>query len=95
VDDPTSRSFEFAMNLGFALDVAEAVLRGATLRTESRGAHARTDYPDVDETWRCNVVVSRDSVGGMHLTTRAVDEPTEEVQAALDAGFELDYHQLE
>ncbi|WP_372911693.1 L-aspartate oxidase [Salinigranum sp.] len=95
VGDPTSRSFEFAMNLGFALDVAEAVLRGATLRTESRGAHARTDYPDDDEAWRRNVVVSRDSVGGMHLTTRAVDEPSEEVQVALDAGFELDYHQLE
>jgi succinate dehydrogenase / fumarate reductase flavoprotein subunit len=95
VGDPTSRSFEFAMNLGFALDVAEAVLRGATMRTESRGAHARTDYPDVDDTWRRNVVVSRDSVGGMHLTTRTVDEPSEEVQAALDAGFELDYHQLE
>ncbi len=95
VGGPTTRSFEFAMNLGFALDVAEAVLRGARRRTESRGAHARTDYPDLDETWQRNIVVSRDSVGGMRLTTEPVGEPSDEVQDALDAGFELDYHQLE
>jgi succinate dehydrogenase / fumarate reductase flavoprotein subunit len=95
VGDPTSRSFEFAMNLGFALDVAEAILRGARKRTESRGAHARTDYPEPDEAWQRNIVVDRDSVGGMRLTTAPVDEPSEAVQAALDAGFELDYHQLE
>jgi succinate dehydrogenase / fumarate reductase flavoprotein subunit len=95
VGGPTSRSFEFALNLGFALDVAEATLRGALRRTESRGAHARTDYPDTDADWRRNLVVSRDSVGGMRLDTRPVDEPSEAVQAALDAGYELDYHQLE
>jgi succinate dehydrogenase / fumarate reductase flavoprotein subunit len=91
----TSRSFEFALNLGFALDVAEAVLRGALRRTESRGAHARTDYPEQDPDLRRNVVARRDSVGGMRLDTRPVGDPSEAVQAALDAGYELDYHQLE
>jgi succinate dehydrogenase / fumarate reductase flavoprotein subunit len=95
VGGPTSRSFEFALNLGFALDVAEAVLRGALRRTESRGAHARTDYPGIDVDWRRNVVVSRDSVGAMRLDTLPVGEPSDAVQAALDAGYELDYHQLE
>jgi succinate dehydrogenase / fumarate reductase flavoprotein subunit len=95
VGGPTSRSFEFALNLGFALDVAEAVLRGALRRTESRGAHARTDYPEQDPDLRRNVVARRDSVGGMRLDTRPVGDPSEAVQAALDAGYELDYHQLE
>ncbi len=95
VGDPTSRSFEFAMNLGFALTVAEAILRGARMRTESRGAHTRTDYPEIDAEWRYNIVVERDSVGSMRLETGPVDDPSEAVQEALDAGYELDYHQLE
>jgi succinate dehydrogenase / fumarate reductase flavoprotein subunit len=95
VGGPTSRSFEFAMNLGFALDVAEAIIRGASARTESRGAHARTDHPETDPEWRRNLIVDRDSVGAMRLATRPVGDPSEAVQAALDAGYELDYHQLE
>jgi succinate dehydrogenase / fumarate reductase flavoprotein subunit len=95
VGDPTSRSFEFALNLGFALTVAEGVLRAAAERAESRGAHYRTDHPDTDDEWRRNVVVERDSLGGMRLDTAAVGAPSEPVQAALDADYELDYHQLE
>jgi succinate dehydrogenase / fumarate reductase flavoprotein subunit len=95
VGGTTTRSFEFAMNLAFALDVAEAILRGALERTESRGAHARTDYPGADPGWQQNLRVSRDSVGAMRLEPSPVDAPSEAVQAALDAGFELDYHQLE
>nr|WP_312618250.1 FAD-dependent oxidoreductase [Haloarcula sp. 1CSR25-25] len=95
VGDPTSRSFEFALNLGFALTVTEAVLRGAAERAESRGAHYRTDHPETDDGWRRNIVIERDSVGGMHLSTTAVGSPSQAVQTALDAGYELNYHQLE
>jgi succinate dehydrogenase / fumarate reductase flavoprotein subunit len=95
VDGPSGRSFEFAMNLAFALDVAESVFRSAAMRTESRGAHARTDYTATDADWQRNIRVRRDSVGAMRLDTTPVSEPSDEVQAALDAGFELDYHQLE
>ena len=95
VGDRTSRSFEFAMNLGFALDVAEAVLRGARRRTESRGAHARTDAPDADPEWRRNITVERATLGGMELSTEPVDDPGDAVQEAVDAEYELDYHQLE
>jgi succinate dehydrogenase / fumarate reductase flavoprotein subunit len=95
VGDATSRSYEFAIDLGFALTVAEAILRGASRRTESRGAHHRTDYPRADPDWRRNVVAARDPVGAMALRTTPVDDPGEAVQAALDAGYELDYHQLE
>ena len=95
VGGPTSRSFEYAMDLGFGLVVAETILRGASKRTESRGAHARTDYPEVDPELKRNIVAERDSVGGMQLTTEPVGTPSEAVQEALDAGHELDYHQLE
>jgi succinate dehydrogenase / fumarate reductase flavoprotein subunit len=95
VGDPTSRSYEFAVDLGFALTVAEAVLRGARERTESRGAHFRTDHPETAPDWRRNVRYERGSLGAMRLTTSEVGEPSEAVRAALDAGYELDYHQLE
>jgi succinate dehydrogenase / fumarate reductase flavoprotein subunit len=95
VGDPTSRSFEFALNLGFALTIAEGVLQAAGERTESRGAHYRTDRPETDDGWRHNIVIERDSVGGMRLSTASVGSPSRAVQAALDAGYELNYHQLE
>ncbi|QAU13196.1 FAD-binding protein [Halorubrum sp. BOL3-1] len=91
----TSESFEFAVDLGFMTVATEAVLRGALEREESRGAHHRTDFPDRDVDWRRNVYFEAADVGGMALRTEPVDEPSEAVQAALDEGHELDYHQLE
>jgi L-aspartate oxidase len=42
------------------LAVGGALLRSATEREESRGAHTRSDYPATDPAWRCRLV---------HLTT--------------------------
>jgi fumarate reductase flavoprotein subunit len=38
-----------ALELGFMLDIAEAVAHAALARTESRGSHQRTDYPKRDD----------------------------------------------
>ncbi len=94
-DARTDRTFEFALDLGFGLTVAETVLRGALRREESRGAHYRTDHPDRDPAWRRNVVFERDAVGGLVADTTTFGEPSPAVQNALDADHELDYHQLE
>ncbi|WP_101294224.1 L-aspartate oxidase [Halegenticoccus soli] len=90
----TGRDFEFAVDLAFMFAVAEAILRSAAFRTESRGAHFRTDFPDEDDDWRVNVVLARGD-DGMDLRTRPVGTPSEEVREALDEGYELDYHHLE
>jgi len=51
--DDRSRTFntelESALELGFMLDVAESMVQSALHRTESRGAHQRTDFPARDD----------------------------------------------
>jgi succinate dehydrogenase / fumarate reductase flavoprotein subunit len=51
-----------AMELGYLLDLAEATAHSAAQRTESRGAHAREDYPDRDDkNWLKHTLVSNDN----------------------------------
>ena len=51
--DDHSRTFNTeliaALELSFMLDVAEAIVRSALQRAESRGAHQRTDFPKRDD----------------------------------------------
>ncbi|SFC11161.1 succinate dehydrogenase subunit A [Halobiforma haloterrestris] len=90
----TSTSFEYAVDLSFGLTVAEMALRAALERTESRGAHFRTDYPETDEDWRVNLVVSIEG-GERSIDRCGVGEPSPAVREALEEGYELDYHHLE
>ncbi|MGI5835263.1 MAG: FAD-dependent oxidoreductase [Chloroflexota bacterium] len=48
---PLAYNYEFAehLELGFLLDLCEVITKGALRRTESRGAHYRTDYPTRDD----------------------------------------------
>jgi succinate dehydrogenase / fumarate reductase flavoprotein subunit len=48
----------------FMLTLAEAVVRAAILRRESRGAHWRTDYPDKsDALGNVNFIVCKTDAG--------------------------------
>ena len=53
--------WHLARDLQSMLTVAEAVARSALARCESRGAHSRIDYPDLDDAWgkKHNVVVKK------------------------------------
>ena len=54
----------FALELGFMLNCATPIAISALDRTDSRGAQARTDYPDRDdENWMKHLVVKRGEVG--------------------------------
>ena len=65
---PVDRSRGELANL---ITASTSVLASATLRTETRGAHARSDFPDVSAAWQCRIVD-----GGPHGTTALARTPT-------------------
>src|ERR687897_506840 len=59
---PTSEGFNdlaYALNLRGSLVVAEATILGAIERRETRGAHNRSDYPELDPDLKVNFVVQK------------------------------------
>ena len=70
--DDHSRSFNTeltaALELSFMLDVAEATVQCALHRTESRGAHQRTDFPSRDdEKFLAHSLIFRNEDGSSRL----------------------------
>ena len=54
----------FGLELGFMLDCAAPIAISALDRKDSRGAQARTDYPDRDdENWMKHLVIKKGEVG--------------------------------
>ena len=92
--DRTSRRYERAQNVRFMLTTAETILRGALERSESRGAHARTDYDEKNPAWRQNIRCVP-TTEGMEIAFQDPGRPSPSVQQAVDEEHELDYHHLE
>src|SRR6266581_476732 len=70
--DDHSRTFNTeliaALELSFMLDVAEAIVRSALQRAESRGAHQRTDFPKRDDkNYLAHSLVKRGDDGAMRV----------------------------
>jgi fumarate reductase (CoM/CoB) subunit A len=57
------------------LDVADVIIRAATMRTESRGSHYRADYPERDDAnWLTNIFATRTPEGALRLEKKWVNE---------------------
>ncbi|HKD45128.1 MAG TPA: fumarate reductase (quinol) flavoprotein subunit [Candidatus Angelobacter sp.] len=70
--DDRSRTFNTeltaALELEFTLDVAGAIAESALRRTESRGAHQRTDYPERDDkNFLAHTLISRNADGSSRI----------------------------
>ncbi len=61
-----------AVELDNMLLVGEMITRSALLRTESRGAHYRSDYPEEDPRWVRNIIVARAADGMLVKTVEPV-----------------------
>ena len=61
-----------AGELANLVTAAGSVLASATLRTETRGAHARSDFPDASDAWRCRIV---HTAGGRTVLSSAAGDP--------------------
>ena len=69
-----------ALDLRGAVDAAEATLRCALERRESRGAHQRKDYPNVDPRLLVNFITSMDADGSQTLSQVPVPSIPEELR---------------
>ena len=62
-----------AIELGYLLDCAEAMVVSAEARTESRGAHARQDFPERnDDEWMRHSLATRGADGTVAMTYKPV-----------------------
>ncbi len=80
---PTSEGFNdlaYALDLRGSLVVAEATILGAIERRETRGAHNRSDYPELDPNMEVNFVSQKrdDGLGITEETVHTVPEYLEE-----------------
>lgn len=61
-----------ALELGYMLDCAEAIVEGALAREESRGAHFRSDFEKRDDVnWLAHTMITKTS-GGLQLRKKQV-----------------------
>ena len=72
------------------LGTAEATLRGAMARQETRGAHNRSDFPELDPEMKVNFIVARDSHARMRLEPAPVPAVSVELTTWLARAGDMD-----
>ena len=74
-----------AMDLPNLLIVSEAITRAALLRTESRGAQFREDFPGKDPEWgKCSIVIQRGADGEMQVDKQPLPPLPDELKSVIE-----------
>ena len=68
----------------------EASLLGAVERRESRGAHSRSDHPELDPGLKTNFVVTRDGAGNLSVSGKPVEAVPDHLKAWAKDDGEVD-----
>lgn len=89
----SNQSLSYTRALGDMLVLAEAIVKGAQIRKESRGAHYRTDFPDRDDAnFMKSTVAKCDADGGSTLSLQDIDaaliKPTARTYGKKDSSAE-------
>lgn len=89
---PSSEGYKdlaLALDLHGSLVAAEATLCCTLERRESRGAHQRSDYPELDPSLLVNFIIQLNTNGEQELSSVPVAPASEDLQAYLKASEEL------
>ncbi|MGI9519188.1 MAG: hypothetical protein ACR2NP_19205, partial [Pirellulaceae bacterium] len=74
-----------ALDLKNLLTVSEAVARSAVIRKESRGAHSREDYKEIDEQFsHVNTVTRKGPSGEMQVVQETIPAIPAELQQIIE-----------
>lgn len=90
---PTSEGYAdlaHALDLRASLVSAEASLLGAMERQESRGAHSRSDHPELDPNLKKNFVVTRKDNGNLSVSAKPVVEVPDHLKEWAKDGEQVD-----
>ncbi len=67
-------AWQEALDLDNQITVARAVVESALIREETRGAHARSDFPEQrDDVWLRYIVLRQDASGALDIQARPVE----------------------
>jgi succinate dehydrogenase / fumarate reductase, flavoprotein subunit len=85
-----NRDLAIAIDLLSSLKTARATLLSALERKESRGAHQRYDFKELDEDYRVNILVRQGEGGRLELEKRAVPSVPDYLEEMVDEMVEYD-----
>jgi succinate dehydrogenase / fumarate reductase flavoprotein subunit len=84
------KDLALTLDLRGSLLAAEATIRSAMERRESRGAHQREDYPNSDPDMKVSFVVKLDESGNQSVSTVAVPPVADDLRAWIEDQDELE-----